>query len=163
MKTSPRAPFDTPSWNSSVFASYARTTGISCARKIVNRKTHLKVHVAISANKESLVFQPPFELHVYRLPSELLQERLRIERIHLLLLFTLACAILGRPCITGSLVRQYLRVWRGARQHRESQTNWKCWVASQSGWRVPKWLQLPLISAVFSPRGCPHGCLKVHE
>lgn len=43
----------------------------------------LKVHVAIGADEEALVFEPPLETDKHRLPGQLLQERLWIDRCDL--------------------------------------------------------------------------------
>jgi len=40
----------------------------------------LKVHVAIRADEEPLVFEPPLETNKHRLPGQLLQERLWVDR-----------------------------------------------------------------------------------
>lgn len=45
--------------------------------------THLKVHVPVRAHKEALVLETPFEPNIHRLTSQLLDERLRIDRIDL--------------------------------------------------------------------------------
>jgi len=39
----------------------------------------LKVHVAVRADEEPLVFEPPFEAHEHRFPGQLLEERLRVD------------------------------------------------------------------------------------
>jgi hypothetical protein len=43
----------------------------------------LKVHVAIRADEEPLVFEPPLETNKHRLPGQLLHERLWVDRCHL--------------------------------------------------------------------------------
>ena len=43
----------------------------------------LKVHVAIGANEETLVFESPLETNKHRLPGQLLQERLWVDRLGL--------------------------------------------------------------------------------
>ena len=58
IKTSPSAPFDFPSWYSSVFASY------QCSLLVLLKdrcdKRYLKVHVAIGADQETFVLKSPF-------------------------------------------------------------------------------------------------------
>jgi hypothetical protein len=43
----------------------------------------LKVHVAIGAHEEPFVFESPLETNKYRLPGQLLQERLWVDRFGL--------------------------------------------------------------------------------
>ena len=43
----------------------------------------LKVHVAVRADQEPLVFEPPLETNIHGLPGELLQERLWVDRCDL--------------------------------------------------------------------------------
>lgn len=45
--------------------------------------THLNVHVRVSADKETLVFQPPFQLDEHGLASEVLDEGLWINWLDL--------------------------------------------------------------------------------
>ena len=82
MKTSPNAPLDLPSWNSSVFASCKQSSFAQIRGPVV--RTYLKVHVPIRAHKEALVLETPLEPNIHRLTSQLLDERLRVDRIDLM-------------------------------------------------------------------------------
>jgi len=42
--------------------------------------TDLKVHVGVGADEETLVLESPLETNKHRLPGQLLQERLWVDR-----------------------------------------------------------------------------------
>jgi hypothetical protein len=103
MKTSPRVPFDCPSWISSVLASWKcreryvidgtridhvggadKVNRIRCYSSAFMRRTaHLEVHVAVRADQEALVLEPPLEADIHELARELLHERLRVDGVDL--------------------------------------------------------------------------------